>query len=96
MLLLCAIGDMCRLRFISLNFADLLSLVAVISTQFSMMSPGENEVLYAITFNMMIGHFVEFVQILCSQTGHFMASLGQIRSSMYLMPQSHCAESTAE
>ncbi len=33
------------------------SIVAVISTQFSMMSPCENETLYVVTFNMISEHF---------------------------------------
>ncbi len=40
---LCAIGDIYRHSFISLNFMVLLSIEATLSTQFSMMSHGENE-----------------------------------------------------
>ncbi len=55
---LCAIGDiLCYLSFISLNFAGLLSRVAGISTQFSMMSCSENESLNAITINKMTRYF---------------------------------------
>ncbi len=42
----CAIS-VCRQSFISLNFAGLLSIVALISTQFSMMSHSENEAVNA-------------------------------------------------
>ncbi len=54
------ISDICCSSFISLNFAGLFSIAARISTQLSMTSHGENEALNVATFNMFIGHFVEF------------------------------------
>ncbi len=73
---LCDIVDICCHRFINWNLAGLLSIVAEISTQFSMMSCSENEAVNAPPFNMMNGHFVEFVQSICSKTDHFTAYLG--------------------
>ncbi len=57
---LCVIGNICRCSFINWNFAGLLSIVAVISTQFSMMLRSDNEAVNAATFNMFTGHFGEF------------------------------------
>ncbi len=73
---LCAIGNICRHSYISLNFAGLLSTVARISSQFSMTSHSEKVALNAITFNMMTGHFVRFVGSFAKKTNHFTAKLG--------------------
>ncbi len=72
----CAINDICHHSFISLNFLRLLSIVAGISTRFSMTSHSENVALNAITFNMMTRHFMEFVQSFCSKTDHFTSNWG--------------------
>ncbi len=68
--------SMCYWWHISLNFTSLLSIVAMISTQLCMMSPGEKEALNAVTFNMMTGHFVEFVQSFYSKADHVTVNLG--------------------
>ncbi len=60
MLSLCAIGDICCLSFIGLNFAGLFRIEARISTQLCMTSRGENEAVNAIAFNLFIRQFVEF------------------------------------
>ncbi len=56
----CAISDICCHSFISLNFTGLFSTAAMISTQLSVMSCGENEALNATTFNIFTRYFVEF------------------------------------
>ncbi len=56
-------------RDVSLNFVSLLSIVAIIAVQFSMMLPGEN---------------VMFVQSFCSNLTILQPIWGQIRMSMYL------------
>ncbi len=72
----CAIGDICHRCFISLNFAGLLSILVIISTQFTMTLHSENDSLNAVTFNMFNGYFLEFVQCFCSKTYHFTGNWG--------------------
>ncbi len=71
-----AIGYIFHHNFISLNFADLLSIEQRISTQLSMTSHSENEALNDAAFKMFTGHFVEFERRFCSKTDHFMGNLG--------------------
>ncbi len=72
---ICDIHVCCR-SFISLNFADLQSIIAGISTEFSMMSHSENEAVNATKFNMFTGHFVSFEWWFCSKTDHCTGNLG--------------------
>ncbi len=41
-----------------------------------MMSHSDNEALNAVTFNILTGHFVEFVRCYCSKTDHFRGTFG--------------------
>ncbi len=52
-----------------------LSTEAMISTQLSMTSHGENEAMYATTFNLFTKQFVEFENCFCSKTHHFTGHL---------------------
>ncbi len=76
-LFLCAIGDICCLRIISLNFAGLLQQSVLKSAQFPMMSPARTRLCTQTTFKTMTRHFVEFVWYLGWKSDHFMAHLGE-------------------
>ncbi len=77
-LFVCAIDDICCHSFINLNFVALLSMLSIIAeitTQFSMTSRSENEAVNAATFNIFTKHFVEFERCFCSKTDHFSGNL---------------------